>query len=105
MKMRMTSLFAIAALLLTVGAAQSLAQQPAKDVIDTAMDAGTFKTLIRAAQESGMVATLKGQGPFTVFAPTDEAFAKLPAGMLDTLLKPENKQQLADILLYHVVAG
>jgi uncharacterized surface protein with fasciclin (FAS1) repeats len=102
--MRMTSLFAIAALLLTVGAAQSLAQQqPAKDVIDTAADAGTFKTLIKAAQESGMVATLKGQGPFTVFAPTDEAFAKLPAGMLDALM--QDKQKLSALLAAHIVSG
>jgi len=102
--MRMTSLFAMAALLLTVGAAQSLAQQqPAKDVIDTAADAGTFKTLIKAAQESGMVATLKGQGPFTVFAPTDEAFAKLPAGTLDTLM--QDKQKLSALLASHVVSG
>ena len=102
--MRMMTVFAIAALLLTAGAAQSLAQQqPAKDVIDTAMDAGTFKTLVKAAQESGMVETLKGRGPFTVFAPTDEAFAKLPAGTLDALM--QDKQKLSTLLASHVVSG
>jgi uncharacterized surface protein with fasciclin (FAS1) repeats len=102
--MRMMSLFAIAALVLGIGVAQSLAQQPpAKDVIDTAVDAGTFKTLIKAAQESGMAATLKGQGPFTVFAPTDEAFAKLPAGTLDALM--QDKQKLSALLAAHVVSG
>jgi len=76
-----------------------------KDIVDTAIADGRFKTLVAAVEAAGLVETLKGEGPFTVFAPTDEAFAKLPAGTLDTLLKPENKQQLADILLYHVVAG
>ncbi len=76
-----------------------------KDIVDTAIADGRFTTLVAAVQAAELVETLKGEGPFTVFAPTDEAFAKLPAGTLDTLLKPENKQQLTDILLYHVVAG
>lgn len=76
-----------------------------KDIVDTAVDAGSFKTLTAALQAAGLVDTLKGEGPFTVFAPTDEAFAKLPAGTLDSLLKPENKEKLAAILTYHVVPG
>ncbi|TIU97232.1 MAG: fasciclin domain-containing protein [Mesorhizobium sp.] len=76
-----------------------------KDVVDTAMEAGQFKTLGAALEAAGLVATLKGTGPFTVFAPTDEAFAKLPAGTVENLLKPENKQKLTGILTYHVVAG
>ncbi len=77
----------------------------AKDIVDTAVADGRFTTLVAAVQAAGLVDTLKGEGPFTVFAPTDDAFAKLPAGTLDELLKPENKQKLTDILLYHVVAG
>ncbi len=76
-----------------------------KDIVDTAIGAGSFKTLVAAVQAAGLVETLKGAGPFTVFAPTDEAFAKLPAGTVESLLKPENKQQLVDILTYHVVAA
>lgn len=76
-----------------------------KDVVDTAVGAGSFKTLVAAAQAAGLVETLKGPGPFTVFAPSDEAFAKLPKGTVEGLLKPENKQQLADLLTYHVVPG
>ena len=78
---------------------------PPSDIVDTAVADGRFTTLVAAVQAAGLVETLKGKGPFTVFAPTDDAFAKLPAGTLDTLLLPENKQQLADILTYHVVAG
>ena len=74
-----------------------------KDIVDTAMAAGKFTTLASALKAAGLVDTLKGAGPFTVFAPTDEAFAKLPAGALEDLLKPENKQKLASILTYHVV--
>ena len=81
------------------------ASAQAKDVVDTAVGAGSFNTLAKALEAAGLVATLKGAGPFTVFAPTDEAFAKLPAGTLETLLKPENKQKLQRILTYHVVAG
>ncbi|GIL03177.1 MAG: Nex18 symbiotically induced protein [Alphaproteobacteria bacterium] len=76
-----------------------------KDIVDTAVGAGQFKTLAAALEAAGLVATLKGEGPFTVFAPTDEAFAKLPAGTVETLLKPENKDQLTAILTYHVVPG
>ncbi len=76
-----------------------------KDIVDTAVAAGSFKTLAKALAAADLVDTLKGSGPFTVFAPTDEAFAKLPAGTLETLLKPENKAQLRRILTYHVVAG
>jgi uncharacterized surface protein with fasciclin (FAS1) repeats len=75
------------------------------DIVDTAVAAGSFKTLAAALQAAGLVDTLKGKGPFTVFAPTDEAFAKLPAGTVETLLKPENKEALVAILKYHVVAG
>jgi len=77
----------------------------AKDVVDTAVAAGSFKTLVAAIQAAGLTETLKGKGPFTVFAPTDDAFNKLPAGTIETLLKPENKEKLKSILLYHVVAG
>jgi transforming growth factor-beta-induced protein len=76
-----------------------------KDIVDTAVDDGRFTTLVAAAQAAELVDTLKGEGPYTVFAPTDEAFAALPAGTLDELLMPENKQNLTDILLYHVVPG
>src|SRR5687768_5162 len=76
-----------------------------KDIVDTAVGAGSFKTLAAALQAAGLVDTLKGEGPFTVFAPTDEAFAKLPAGTVDNLLKPENKAKLVALLTYHVVAG
>jgi transforming growth factor-beta-induced protein len=75
------------------------------DIVDTAVADGRFTTLVAAVQAAGLAETLKGEGPFTVFAPTDEAFAALPAGTLDSLLLPENKQQLTDILLYHVVSG
>ena len=80
---------------------------PAKaaDIVDTAVEAGSFKTLVAAVQAAGLVDTLKGEGPFTVFAPTDEAFAALPAGTVEDLLKPENKDKLVSILTYHVVPG
>jgi uncharacterized surface protein with fasciclin (FAS1) repeats len=76
-----------------------------KDIVDTAIEADGFKTLVAAVQAAELVDTLKGEGPFTVFAPTDEAFAKLPEGTLDELLKPENRDQLTAILTYHVVPG
>jgi uncharacterized surface protein with fasciclin (FAS1) repeats len=76
-----------------------------KDIVDTAVAAGGFETLAAALTAGELIDTLKSEGPFTVFAPTDEAFAKLPAGTLDSLLKPENKDQLVGILTYHVVAG
>jgi uncharacterized surface protein with fasciclin (FAS1) repeats len=75
------------------------------DIVDVAVAAGDFKTLAAALTAAGLVDTLKGPGPFTVFAPTDAAFAKLPAGTVETLLKPENKDQLAAVLTYHVVPG
>lgn len=77
----------------------------AADIVDTAMSAGQFETLVAAVKAAGLVDTLKGEGPFTVFAPTDEAFAKLPAGTVEDLLKPENKDQLVAVLTYHVVPG
>jgi uncharacterized surface protein with fasciclin (FAS1) repeats len=77
----------------------------AKDILDTAASAGSFNTLVAAIEAAGLEETLKGPGPFTVFAPTDEAFAKLPAGTVETLLKPENKDKLVQILTYHVLPG
>ena len=76
---------------------------PAADIVDTAVSAGSFNTLVKAVQAAGLVDTLKGPGPFTVFAPTDEAFAKLPAGTLESLIA--NPEQLKKVLTYHVVAG
>jgi len=91
--------FALAAVATVPVSAQS------KDIVDTAVAAGSFKTLAAALTAADLVSTLKGAGPFTVFAPTDEAFAKLPAGTVESLLKPENKAKLRRILTYHVVAG
>src|SRR5271166_1703449 len=93
------------ALLLTLSFSNSAFAGSKKDIVDTAVAAGDFKTLAAALQAAGLVDTLKGTGPFTVFAPTDEAFAKLPAGTVEDLLKPENKQKLVAILTYHVVPG
>ncbi|WP_298841704.1 fasciclin domain-containing protein [uncultured Roseobacter sp.] len=76
-----------------------------KDIVDTAVNAGTFETLVAAVSAADLVDTLKSEGPFTVFAPTDEAFAALPEGTVETLLKPENKDQLIAVLTYHVVPG
>lgn len=76
-----------------------------KNVVDTAVANGSFKTFSNALRQAGMVDKLQGKGPFTLFAPTDAAFAKLPAGQLDNLLKPENKAELVDLLNYHVLAG
>ena len=76
-----------------------------KDIVDTAVGAGSFNTLVAAVQAADLVDTLKSEGPFTVFAPTDDAFAKLPAGTVEDLLKPENKDKLKAILTYHVVSG
>ncbi len=105
----MVKTFALAtltALTLTFAGAPVRAEQAApKDIVDTAVAAGSFKTLAAALQAADLVATLKGAGPFTVFAPTDAAFAKLPAATLADLLKPENKAKLQRILTYHVVAG
>ena len=99
MKLRWYSMAAMAALLTWTPVTQ------ADDIVDTAVGAGKFKTLAAALSAADLVETLKGDGPFTVFAPTDDAFAKLPAGTVQTLLKPENKGKLAGILTYHVVAG
>ena len=89
-------------------AAEPAAAPPAvesKDIVDTAIAAGSFKTLVAAVQAAGLEQTLRGAGPFTVFAPTDAAFAALPAGTVEDLLKPENKDKLVSILTYHVLAG
>ena len=95
----------VAAMAITGAAANMRAATADKDIVDTAVAAGSFKTLVKALQAADLVATLKGAGPFTVFAPTDEAFAKLPAGTLEALLKPENKPKLQRILTAHVIAG
>jgi uncharacterized surface protein with fasciclin (FAS1) repeats len=93
---------ALAAVALATGVAVN-AQN--KDIVTTAVEAGQFKTLAAALTAAGLVDTLKGAGPFTVFAPTDAAFAKLPAGTVENLLKPENRDKLTAILTYHVVPG
>lgn len=85
--------------------AQKAEAAKSMDIVQTAISAGSFKTLVAAVQAAGLVETLQGKGPFTVFAPTDEAFAKLPKGTVEDLLKPENKQKLISILTYHVVSG
>ena len=90
-----------AATLVSLGSTTSYAA----DIVDTAVKAGQFNTLAAALKAGGLIETLKGPGPFTVFAPTDAAFAKLPAGTVDNLLKPENKAKLVQILTYHVVPG
>lgn len=100
-----TLAFGIAALVATVGVSRATANAETKDVVETAVAAGSFKTLARALDAADLVNTLKGSGPFTVFAPTDEAFAKLPPGTLENLLKPENKETLQRVLTYHVVPG
>lgn len=94
---------AILALALSFSLVPAARAEPKPDIVDTAVAAGSFKTLAKALTEAGLVETLKGKGPFTVFAPTDEAFAKLPAGTLEALLK--DKKKLTAILTYHVVAG
>ena len=104
MKTEIANLVAAAALATSV-AISSIAFAAEKDIVDIAAEAGDFKTLTAALTAAGLVDTLKGAGPFTVFAPTDAAFAKLPAGTVDKLLKPENKDQLTAILTYHVVSG
>ena len=98
---RKSILNTIAALPLTLISATS----NALDIVDTAVSAGQFNTLVAAVEAAGLVTTLKGDGPFTVFAPTDEAFAALPEGTVENLLKPENKDQLIAVLTYHVVPG
>jgi uncharacterized surface protein with fasciclin (FAS1) repeats len=98
-------LAAVAATVIGIAAASGGAYAASKDIVDTAVGAGQFKTLTAALTAAGLVDTLKRSGPFTVFAPTDAAFAALPAGTVETLLKPENKAKLTAILTYHVVAG
>ena len=103
--MKMKTL-AVTILLVFLSSTALIASSDTKmDIVDTAVKAGSFNTLVAAVQAAGLAETLKGEGPFTVFAPTDDAFAKLPAGTLDDLLKPENKDKLAAILTYHVVSG
>lgn len=93
------------ALLISVSALAGHHQEMKKDIVDTAVAAGQFNTLAAALDAAGLVETLKGDGPFTVFAPTDEAFSNLPEGTVESLLKPENKGKLVAILTYHVVPG
>ncbi len=95
----------VLSLAVVLGVSSFAAAQEKKDIVDTAVGAGSFKTLVAAVQAADLVDTLKGKGPFTVFAPTDEAFAKLPKGTVESLLKPENKEKLIAILTYHVVPG
>ena len=101
--MSITRIIAVAAIAAPL--ALGLSSARAADIVDTAVSAGSFKTLVAAVQAAGLVETLKGEGPFTVFAPTDEAFARLPAGTVEELLKPENKEKLQAVLTYHVIAG
>lgn len=100
-------LFAVLALAGATSSNHAAVKEPLKpaDIVDTAVAAGQFKTLAAALEAAGLIEALKGTGPFTVFAPTDEAFAKLPAGTVESLLRPENKEKLKSILLYHVVSG
>jgi len=102
---RKIALGTFAALVAVTCSLTPAAAQAPKDIVDTAVAAGSFKTLAAALQSAGLVDTLKGKGPFTVFAPTDAAFAKLPKGTVESLLKPENKAKLQRLLTYHVVAG
>ena len=88
-----------------MSATEEIVENAVKDIVDTAVGAGSFETLAAALGAADLVDTMKSEGPFTVFAPTDDAFAKLPEGTVDDLLKPENKDKLAGILKYHVVSG
>jgi uncharacterized surface protein with fasciclin (FAS1) repeats len=105
MKFGIAKLAAVAATVIGLAVGSANVHAASKDVVDTAVAAGQFKTLAAALNAAGLVETLKGDGPFTVFAPTDDAFAKLPAGTVENLLKPENKDELVAILTYHVVPG
>src|SRR5271166_6482516 len=98
----LTKLLVIGALGLITGGA---GKAPEKNLVETAVAIGSINTLVKAVQAADLAATLEGPGPFTVFAPTDQAFAKLPPGTVDSLLKPENKAKLVAILTYHVVPG
>ena len=102
---RFAFVLSLAAAVGLMAISMGLAADKEKDIVDTAVGAGDFKTLAIALKAADLIETLKGKGPFTVFAPTDEAFAKLPAGTLEELLKPENKKKLTGILTYHVVSG
>ena len=103
---RLKSLFFITLTVLAFGAVQAFSgSDKEKDIVDTAVDAGSFTTLVAAVQAAGLEETLRGEGPYTVFAPTDEAFAALPDGTVEMLLLPENKEKLIAILTYHVVPG
>lgn len=107
-RFRQSYVHGLAVMLMVLSAVKLTAATPGapqKDIVDTAVAAGSFKTLAAALQAAGLVDTLKGSGPFTVFAPNDAAFAKLPAGTVENLLKPENKAKLVAILKYHVVPG
>ena len=104
LKKMIATVFGAAGLMLAVNA-QTVAEESKADIVDTAVAAENFSTLVAAVEAAGLVETLKGDGPFTVFAPTDEAFAALPAGTVENLLKPENKDQLIAVLTYHVVPG
>jgi uncharacterized surface protein with fasciclin (FAS1) repeats len=104
MHMKIVLTFTSLALVGMLGSTPAQAQQT-RDIVDTAVAAGSFTTLAKALTAADLVPTLKGPGPFTVFAPTDAAFAKLPAGTLESLLKPENKEKLRRILTFHVVPG
>ena len=95
----------ILAALAVIPLAFSVSAAKAQDIVDTAVSTGQFNTLVAAVQAAGLEETLRSPGPFTVFAPTDEAFAKLPAGTVENLLKPENKDQLVAVLTYHVLPG
>ena len=105
MKAQFSRWIVVASAVVAMVSATPVVKAQGKDIVDTAVAAGSFKTLAAALQAAGLVQTLKGAGPFTVFAPTDEAFAKLPKGTVEDLLKPENKQKLISILTYHVVPG
>src|SRR5580692_11270022 len=112
-KIKLLGMLMVAALCSTTTFAQmektvmvgGAAMYPSKNIVENAMNSKDHTTLVAAVKAAGLVETLEGSGPFTVFAPTNEAFEKLPAGTVDTLLKPENKDQLVKILTYHVVAG
>jgi uncharacterized surface protein with fasciclin (FAS1) repeats len=108
MKSRVTGIASLAAVVVAVvglAIGSTYSRATSQDIVDTAVGAGQFKTLAAALKAADLVGTLKGDGPFTVFAPTDAAFSKLPAGTVESLLKPENKAKLTAILTYHVVPG
>ncbi len=103
--MKLVKSIAAGAIALALSVSAVTAGGKKADIVQTAVEAGSFNTLVAAVKAAGLVETLQGPGPFTVFAPTDEAFAKLPAGTVENLLKPENKSKLVAILTYHVVPG